>query len=391
MAAGTLEARHARWRPWTPPIPTGRWRSRRRRGSRRRAAARRRGGDLVQRARSARSRRPSARRRSRSCARRRRESGGFPWWPGGPPSPYMTLYILHGFAQRARSSAWTCPRTWSRRLAVRAAPTSARPRVLHAPETLLGVPDVRQLRRVLAIPTRAGTGDAFDAADRKTMLDYSFAHWKEHSPYLKGQLALTLKRGAGRPTRSSCGTASWTPRRPTRTSAPTGRPRTARGSGTTTRSRRRPSRCARSLELAPADARRDGLVQWLFLNKKLNQWKSTRATAEVIYSLVWYLRRKARWPCARRPRSTVGGQTDRRSSSSPTATRASATRSSSPARRSIRDATPRSRSRRPARGSPSRRRPGTSRRRSCPRRSAAISSRSRAATSGARRRRGVRR
>ena len=24
--------------------------------------------------------------------------GGFPWWPGGPPSPYMTLYILHGFA-----------------------------------------------------------------------------------------------------------------------------------------------------------------------------------------------------------------------------------------------------------------------------------------------------
>ena len=23
--------------------------------------------------------------------------GGFPWWPGGPPSPYMTLYLLHGF------------------------------------------------------------------------------------------------------------------------------------------------------------------------------------------------------------------------------------------------------------------------------------------------------
>src|SRR5262249_46298500 len=25
-------------------------------------------------------------------------SGGIPWWPGGPPSPYMTIYILHGFA-----------------------------------------------------------------------------------------------------------------------------------------------------------------------------------------------------------------------------------------------------------------------------------------------------
>jgi len=33
-------------------------------------------------------------------------------------------------------------------------------------------------------------------------------------------------------------------------------------------------------ELSPRDARRDGLVQWLFLNKKLNHWKSTRATSE---------------------------------------------------------------------------------------------------------------
>ena len=25
--------------------------------------------------------------------------GAFPWWPGGPPSPYMTLYILYGFSK----------------------------------------------------------------------------------------------------------------------------------------------------------------------------------------------------------------------------------------------------------------------------------------------------
>jgi len=41
--------------------------------------------------------------------------------------------------------------------------------------------------------------------------------------------------------------------------------------------------------LVVGDPRRDGLVQWLFLNKHLNHWKSTRATAEVIYSLVHYL------------------------------------------------------------------------------------------------------
>jgi hypothetical protein len=33
-------------------------------------------------------------------------------------------------------------------------------------------------------------------------------------------------------------------------------------------------------------------VQWLLLNKKLDHWKSTRATAEVIYSLVHYLGRE---------------------------------------------------------------------------------------------------
>ena len=46
---------------------------------------------------------------------------------------------------------------------------------------------------------------------------------------------------------------------------------------------------ARAAELEPDDGRRHGLVHWLLLNKKLNHWKSTRATAEVIYALVRYL------------------------------------------------------------------------------------------------------
>src|SRR5438876_3304169 len=27
--------------------------------------------------------------------------GGFPWWLGGPPSPYMTLYIMYGLGKTA--------------------------------------------------------------------------------------------------------------------------------------------------------------------------------------------------------------------------------------------------------------------------------------------------
>jgi uncharacterized protein YfaS (alpha-2-macroglobulin family) len=47
------------------------------------------------------------------------------------------------------------------------------------------------------------------------------------------------------------------------------------------------------LELDDKDPKLEGLVVWLLLNKKLNQWKSTRATAEVIYSLTKYLQQKS--------------------------------------------------------------------------------------------------
>ena len=41
-------------------------------------------------------------------------------------------------------------------------------------------------------------GDALTPAERSSILAFSFKHWKQHSPYMKGLLALTLKR-SGRP------------------------------------------------------------------------------------------------------------------------------------------------------------------------------------------------
>ena len=59
-------------------------------------------------------------------------------------------------------------------------------------------------------------------------------------------------------------------------------------------------------ELAPADPRRDGLVQWLFLDKKLNHWKSTRATAEAIWALVASLEKDGAIGTAEAARVLVG-------------------------------------------------------------------------------------
>jgi len=45
-----------------------------------------------------------------------------------------------------------------------------------------------------------------------------------------------------------------------------------------------------TMELSPKSDKLAGLAQWLLLNKKLNHWKSTRATAEAIYALAGYLK-----------------------------------------------------------------------------------------------------
>jgi uncharacterized protein YfaS (alpha-2-macroglobulin family) len=217
------------------------------------------------------------------------ESGGFPWWPGGPPSSYMTVYILHGFANALEfgaevpkdivQKAWAYAGTDVRRdLGECMHLGHFCPMVTFVNYTLSSYPDETWYK------------PAFDAAYRRTLLDYSFAHWKEHSPMLKGQLALTLKR-MGRPadarlvwdsvmdsakTDRDTGT-SWAPE-----------DRSWLWYNDTIETQAFALRAEN--ELAPADPRRPGLVQWLFLNKKLNQWKSTRATAEVIASVAKYLK-----------------------------------------------------------------------------------------------------
>ena len=121
------------------------------------------------------------------------------------------------------------------------------------------------------------------------MLEYSNAHWKFHSPLLKGYLALTLKRM----NRASDSALVW--------DSVMDAAKTTEELGTywapedrswlwyndTIESHAFSLRTL--MELNPKDKRNEGLVQWLFLNKKLNHWKSTRATSEVIYSLAKYL------------------------------------------------------------------------------------------------------
>ncbi|MCP4900734.1 MAG: hypothetical protein GY906_27535, partial [bacterium] len=233
----------------------------------------------------------SAQRRSSLAKLKKAQTsiGAFPWWPGGPPSPYMTLYILYGFS-KALEFGVDVPRD----VVVSAWSYMHRHYIDELVDWMMRDDccweQITFLNFVLSnYPDTGWTGGVFTDDERERMLDFSFLHWKRHSPLLKGYLALTLER-AGRhddavlvfdsvmdssTTTDDLGTF-WAPE-----------DRAWLWYNDTIETHAFALRTVSELE--PDDARRHGLVHWLLLNKKLNHWKSTRATAEVIYSLIHYL------------------------------------------------------------------------------------------------------
>ncbi len=233
--------------------------------------------------------------------------GGFPWFPGGPPSPYMTLYILHGFAKAAEFGV-DVPKDMTQRAFSYVAEhyRTEWKRCMSLNGCWEFITFLNYV--VSAYPDASWTNGAVTEAERREMLDYSFKHWKEHAPYLKGYLALTLKR-MGRPADAGLVWASVMDSAKTNEEqgtfwAPEDRSWLWYNDTIETHA----FALRTLLELDPRNAKTDGIVQWLLLNKKLNQWKSTRATAEVIYSLVHYLKREGALGIPEDATVTVGTQ-----------------------------------------------------------------------------------
>jgi uncharacterized protein YfaS (alpha-2-macroglobulin family) len=232
--------------------------------------------------------------------------GGFPWFPGGPPSPYMTLYLMYGFA-KAIEFGVAVPKDMVQRGWSYLAKHFREEYVPRMIKEDWGYEFLTFLNYVASsYPDATWTGDALTPTERKQILDYTFKKWKQHSPYLKGLLALTLKR-MGRPEDaklvfgSVMDSAKTLPDQGTFW-APEDRSWLWYEDTIETH-----AFALRTLmELTPDDGRKDGLVLWLLLNKKLNHWKSTRATAEVIYSLIHYLEKEGALGVREDARVTVG-------------------------------------------------------------------------------------
>lgn len=219
-------------------------------------------------------------------------SGGYPWFAGGPASADMTLYLVQGFARAAefqvpidRSSSL---RAWQylaghfrREYQKQLTAAKADPYFL----TTLNY-------AASSFPDASFVGGALTPEERSAILDYTFARWRELPLYLRTQLALTLRR-SGRPRDAQLVFASVLDAAKTSTDQGTyfaPEERSWLWYNDTIESH---AFILRALtELAPQSDKKDGLVLWLLLNKKLNQWKSTRATAEVLYALAHVLKQE---------------------------------------------------------------------------------------------------
>ncbi len=234
--------------------------------------------------------------------------GGFPWFPGGPPSPYMTLYLLNGFS-RALEFGVDVPRP----MIEKAWSFMHRHYVEEVVDHMMAEDCcwefVTFLNYVLSsYPDESWTGGVFTEEEREEMLDFSFGHWKGHSPLSKAQLALTLQR-EGRQKEAilvfdSVMDSAKTSEELGTYWAPEDRAWLWYNDTIETH-----AFALRALtELDEDDPRRAGLVQWLMLNKKLSHWKSTRATAEVVYSLVHYLEHEGTLATREEVRVAIGSR-----------------------------------------------------------------------------------
>jgi uncharacterized protein YfaS (alpha-2-macroglobulin family) len=158
-------------------------------------------------------------------------------------------------------------------------------------------------------PDPAVMNDVLPVARRREILDFSFRHWREHAPQSKLQLALTLHRMGRKADARLVLDAIFDSAKSDRDLglywAPEERAWLWYNDTVETH-----AWALRALaEIAPGDARLPGLVQWLFLEKKLGHWKSTRATAEVIHAVAGYLAGEKRLAEREELAVTVGGET----------------------------------------------------------------------------------
>jgi uncharacterized protein YfaS (alpha-2-macroglobulin family) len=218
------------------------------------------------------------------------DSGAFPWWAGGRADPYMTLYILCGFSKGLEFGV-PLPDKMVRNAGryLHQYYLSEEAKALMARGEAADI--ITLLNYVLSnLPDPVRISMGFSEADRTAMLGHSFARWAQMPPYLRCELACTLKSMGRESDALMVFNSVMDAAKTTKDEGIFWEP-SEQGWYWYDDSIETHAFILRTmLQLNPHDPRATGMVHWLLLNKKLNHWKSTRATAEVLYTLATYLR-----------------------------------------------------------------------------------------------------
>jgi alpha-2-macroglobulin len=237
----------------------------------------------------------AARERDRALARlenMQTASGGFPWFAGGPPSPYMTLYLMIGMARATEFDIQVPKHVIARAWQYLA--EHYRSDILKLVQSGTASAEMVTLLHygIGSYPDASYVGGVFSAQEISQMLDYAYARWTKLPPLLKCVLATSLLRAKRKTDAAQVFASVMDSAKTTEDEGTFWQPEDRAWLWYNDHIETHAFALRTLLELNDKDPKLEGLVVWLLLNKKLNQWKSTRATAEVIYSLTKYLDKK---------------------------------------------------------------------------------------------------
>lgn len=215
-------------------------------------------------------------------------NGAFPWWPGGHADPYMTLYVLEGLAE-ARRYGVSVPKDMIQKAlgyVNKEIPLKLKPEegylaiVIYAGYVVTSFP----------ADEFSEAKEGFEAA--KNWVVYVEKHSAALTPFGKAYLAYTYYRLGDKKKFEKFLEQALDGSREDETTGLYWTPEKYSWLWYCDTVEKHAFFLKTLTDLKPEDSRIPGMVKWLLFNRKGNVWKSTKASAAAVYSLLGYLNSK---------------------------------------------------------------------------------------------------
>jgi uncharacterized protein YfaS (alpha-2-macroglobulin family) len=215
-------------------------------------------------------------------------NGAFPWWPGGNPDPYMTLYVLSGLAE-ARRYGVEVPQDMIQK-ALRYVNKEI-PLLLKAEERDLALVSFAAYVVTSFSPKEYSEAqEGFDAA--RSWVVFLEKNIYALTPFGKAYLAYTYLRLGDKVKAGSVLDMAMDGSREDPIAGVYWMPEKYSWVWYSDTVEKHAFLLRTLQELRPTDKRIPGMVQWLLFNRKGNVWKSTKASVAAVYALLDYLNQR---------------------------------------------------------------------------------------------------